>query len=73
MTRRLLDQNLAPRLVDRVAAEFPGSLHVQDLDLQAATDQIADSIIGAAESIGRLMDDPSVQIVQMASGVEPVA
>lgn len=39
MTRRLLfDQNLAPRLVDRVASEFPGSVHVRDLGLQAATD-----------------------------------
>ena len=39
MTRRLLfDQNLAPRLVGRVAAEFPGSVHVRDLDLHAATD-----------------------------------
>jgi hypothetical protein len=34
VSRRLLfDQNLAPRLVDRVAEEFPGSLHVRDLDL----------------------------------------
>lgn len=39
MSRRLLfDQNLAPRLVGRVAAEFPGSFHVRDLDLHAATD-----------------------------------
>ena len=98
-------------------AEFPGSLHVRDLDLQAATDadvlrvaaerdlvivtkdkdfadlvtargggpkvlwlmlgnvstdEIAESILGAAESIERLLDDPSVQVVQMASGVEPV-
>jgi predicted nuclease of predicted toxin-antitoxin system len=118
VTRRLLfDQNLAPRLVDRVAAAFPGSLHVRDLDLQVATDaevlrvalerdlvivtkdkdfadivttrangpkvlwlmlgnvatdEIAESILAAAESIGRLLDDPSVEVVQMASGAEPV-
>jgi len=112
VTRRLLfDQNLAPRLVDRIAAEFPGSLHVRDLDLQAATDadvlrvaaerelvivtkdkdfadivtargagpkvlwlmlgnvstdEIAESILNEAESIARLLDDPSVQVVQVA-------
>jgi len=118
VTRRLLfDQNLAPRLVGRVAAEFPGSLHVRDLDLQAATDaevlrvaaqrdlvivtkdkdfadlvtargggpkvlwlllgnvstdEIAESILAAADSIVRLLDDPSVQVVQMAGRVTPV-
>ena len=118
MTHRLLfDQNLAPRLVDRLAAAFPGSSHVRDLDLQAATDaevlrvaterdliivtkdkdfadivtargggpkvlwlmlgnvstdEIAGSILNAAESIGRLLDDPSVQVVQMATGVQPL-
>lgn len=118
MTRRLLfDQNLAPRLVDLVAEEFPGSLHVRDLNLQAATDvdvlrvaeerdlvvvtkdkdfadivtargngpkvlwlmignvstdRIAESIVGAAEPIARLLDDPSVQVVQMATSVAPI-
>jgi predicted nuclease of predicted toxin-antitoxin system len=118
VTRRLLfDQNLAPRLVDQVTADFPGSLHVRDLDLQSATDaevlrvaaerdlvvvtkdkdfadivtargggpkvlwlmlgnastdEIAASIRDAAESIGGLLDDPSVQVVQMAEGVEPM-
>ena len=39
MTRRLLfDQNLAPRLVARVSGAFPGSLHVRDLELEAASD-----------------------------------
>ena len=119
MTRRLLfDQNLAPRLVGRVAAEFPGSLHVRDLDLQVAadvevlraaserdlvivtkakdfadivtargdgpkvlwlmlgnvtTDEIAESILAAAESIGRLLEVPSVQVVQVARGTSSVA
>jgi predicted nuclease of predicted toxin-antitoxin system len=118
VSRRLLfDQNLAPRLVGRVAAEFPGSLHVRDLDLQAATDadvlrvaaerdlvivtkdkdfadivtahgggpkvlwlmlgnvstdEIAESIRGAAASIGRLLEDPSVQVVQVTGGVDLV-
>ena len=118
MTWRLLfDQNLAPRLVDCVAAEFPGSFHVRDLDLQSAsdvevlrvaaerdlviitqdkdfadlvtargngpkvlwltlgnvsTDEIAESILGAVESIGHLLDDPSVQVVQLAARVEPL-
>ena len=116
MTRRLLfDQNLAPRLVGRVATEFSGSLHVRDLDLHAATDaevlrvaaerdlvivtkdkdfadivtarsggpkvlwlmlgnvstdEIADSIRGAAASIERLLEDPSVKVVQVAAGVD---
>ena len=118
MTRRLLfDQNLAPRLVELVARQFPGSYHLRDLDLEAATDvevlrvaaerdlvvvtkdkdfadlltargegpkvlwlmlgnvstdEIADSILGAAASIGVLMDDPSVQVVQVTRGVKPV-
>jgi predicted nuclease of predicted toxin-antitoxin system len=117
LSRRLLfDQNLAPRLVERVAAAFPGSLHVSDLDLQAATDadvlrvawerdlvvvtkdkdfadivtargegpkvlwlmlgnvttdHVASSILAAAESIDRLLHDPSVQVVQIASNAEP--
>ena len=115
MSRRLLfDQNLAPRLVGRVAAEFPGSLHVGDLNLHtatdaevlrvaaerdlvivtkdkdfadivtargggpkvlwlilgnASTDEIAESIRGAAVSIGRLLEDPSVQVAQVTETV----
>ena len=118
MSRRLLfDQNLAPRLVGLVAADFPGSLHVRDLDLHAATDaevlrvaaerdlvivtkdkdfadivtargggpkvlwlmlgnvstdEIAESIRRAAASIGRLLDDSSVQVVQVTEGVDMV-
>jgi predicted nuclease of predicted toxin-antitoxin system len=103
--------------VRRVVAEFPGSLHVRDLDLQAvtdaevlrvaaerdlvvvtkdkdfadivttrgdgpkilwlmlgnvATDEIADSILAAAESISHLLEDPSVQVVQISSSTESV-
>lgn len=116
MSRRLLfDQNLAPRLVARVAGEFPGSLHVRDLDLEAAsdvdvlqvaeerdlvvvtkdkdfadlvtarghgpkvlwlmlgnvsTDEIAESILEAALSIAQLLEDPSTQVVQIATDSE---
>jgi predicted nuclease of predicted toxin-antitoxin system len=34
----LLDQNLAPRLVTLLADLFPGSTHVRDVGLAAATD-----------------------------------
>jgi predicted nuclease of predicted toxin-antitoxin system len=34
----LFDQNLSPRLVAQLAAEFPGSLHVRDVGLAAAPD-----------------------------------
>jgi predicted nuclease of predicted toxin-antitoxin system len=34
----LFDQNLSPRLVASFAEEFPGSAHVQDLNLARATD-----------------------------------
>ena len=37
--RLLFDQNLSPRLVALLAAEFPGSLHVREASLQAAHDQ----------------------------------
>ena len=35
-----------------------------------STDEIAESIRGAAASIGRLLEDPSVQVVQVAAGVD---
>ena len=34
----LFDQNLSPRLVDRLADLFPGSCHVQSLGLDCADD-----------------------------------
>jgi predicted nuclease of predicted toxin-antitoxin system len=34
----LFDQNLSPRLVGQLAAEFPGSAHVRDAGLAAAPD-----------------------------------
>lgn len=34
----LFDQNLSPRLVGQLAAEFPGSTHVRDVGLAAAPD-----------------------------------
>src|SRR5438105_127783 len=34
----LFDQNLSHRLVARLAAEFPGSAHVRDVNLAAAPD-----------------------------------
>jgi len=36
--RLLFDQNLSPRLVGQLAAEFPGSAHVRDAGLAAAPD-----------------------------------
>ena len=35
----LLDQNLSPKLVSRLADLFPGSSHVQSLGLGCATDE----------------------------------
>ena len=34
----LFDQNLSPRLVRLLAAEFPGSLHVRDVGMATAPD-----------------------------------
>jgi predicted nuclease of predicted toxin-antitoxin system len=34
----LFDQNLSPRLVQRLQPDFPGSAHVRDFQLEAATD-----------------------------------
>ncbi len=34
----LFDQNLSPRLVGQLAAEFPGSAHARDIGLAAAPD-----------------------------------
>lgn len=34
----LFDQNLSPRLVQRLQIDFPGCAHVRDFQLQAATD-----------------------------------
>ena len=35
----LFDQNLSPKLVDSLADVFPGSLHVQSVGLDRATDE----------------------------------
>ena len=37
--RLLFDENLAPRLVRDVAEVFPGSMHVEDLELASADDE----------------------------------
>ena len=114
MTRRLLfDQNLSPRLVERLDDRFGGSVHVLDVGLSkasdaevlefaahldmtivtkdkdfadmvtvrdgvprvlwvmlgnATTDEVAEAIIDAADSILELLDDPAVQIVQLVRG-----
>jgi predicted nuclease of predicted toxin-antitoxin system len=34
----LFDENLSPRLVAELSTEFPGSVHVHDIGLGAATD-----------------------------------
>lgn len=36
----LFDQNLSPRLVGRLASEFPGSEHVRNLGMAAAPDPV---------------------------------
>jgi predicted nuclease of predicted toxin-antitoxin system len=36
----LLDQNLSHRLVALLAAEYPGSVHVRDVGLSTADDQV---------------------------------
>ena len=39
MTALLLDQNLSPRLAQRLASIFPGSLHVSQVGLATALDR----------------------------------
>lgn len=34
----LLDENLSPRLVELLAANFPGSTHIEHLKIRGATD-----------------------------------
>ena len=34
----LLDENLSPRLVELLAADFPGSTHIEHLKIRGATD-----------------------------------
>jgi predicted nuclease of predicted toxin-antitoxin system len=36
----LLDQNLAPRLVERLQDAFPGTIHVRELGLERAEDRV---------------------------------
>lgn len=38
--RLLFEQNLSPRLVSTLAVEYPASVHVRDLGLGAAEDQV---------------------------------
>lgn len=35
----LLDHNLSPRLVAKLTAAFPDTIHVRDVDLEAASDK----------------------------------
>jgi len=35
----LLDENLSPRLVDRLASLFPGLIHVRNIGLKQASDE----------------------------------
>ena len=35
----LLDKNLSPRLVQRLASLFPGLIHVRDISLKQASDE----------------------------------
>jgi predicted nuclease of predicted toxin-antitoxin system len=45
----LFDQNLSPRLVGRLAAVYPGSVHIRDLGLQAADDDVVWTYAGRHE------------------------
>lgn len=38
--RLLFDQNLSHKLIDALAAEYPASVHVRDVGLGAADDQV---------------------------------
>ncbi|MCH8310936.1 MAG: DUF5615 family PIN-like protein, partial [Chloroflexi bacterium] len=44
--RLLLDQNLSPRLKELLADLFPGSIHVRDVGLESATDDVVWSYAG---------------------------
>jgi predicted nuclease of predicted toxin-antitoxin system len=47
----LFDQNLSPRLVQRLADSFPGALHVSDIGLDRATDEAVSAYAQANECI----------------------
>ncbi len=36
----LLDENLSPRLIGRLSSLFPGMIHVRDLGLKQASDEV---------------------------------
>ena len=38
--RLLFDENLSPRLVERLAADYPGSLHVRSVGLRGKPDAV---------------------------------
>ncbi len=38
--RLLFDQNLSPRLINLLAREYPAAIHVRDVGLSAADDQV---------------------------------
>ena len=40
MTALLCDQNLSPKLVDRLTEAFPGSVHVSEVGLAQALDRV---------------------------------
>jgi len=38
--RLLFDENLSPRLVEKLAADYPGSLHVRSVELRGKEDAV---------------------------------
>jgi predicted nuclease of predicted toxin-antitoxin system len=55
--RLLFDQNLSHRLVTLLASEYPGSVHVRDVGLNAADDQVIWQF-AAQQGDGRIRVDP---------------
>jgi len=74
-SQRNVTWSLSPRtrtFADIVTARGGGPKILWLLLGNASTDAIADSIREAAASIGPLLEDPAVQVVQVTGGVDHV-
>jgi predicted nuclease of predicted toxin-antitoxin system len=68
--RLLLDQNLAPGLVRRLAGTYPGSLHVRDVGL-AAADDLAVWEFARAEGLAIVSKDGDFRQLSFVRGGPP--
>lgn len=58
----LFDENLSPRLLNLLAADFPGSAHLENLNMRGATDA---AVWAYARDIRTFDEDPEQSLLPL--------